>query len=94
MQEDLPSLRWVVLNAVLLVAVLSSTVEVVQSTHHSRALFGYLQQLENEQWRMQEDWTRLLLQEGSLATHHRVELAAAEQLAMRTPAVARTRVVR
>ncbi len=87
------SSRWVVINGLLLLAVATSSVAVVQTSHQCRQAWASLQQLQSERWRMQEQWSRLLLQESALATHHRVEQSVSNRLDMRIPGPGDTRVV-
>lgn len=76
----------------LLGALLCSALLVVQSTHHCRQLYAALQTLERERWALDEEYTRLLLQHGTLSGHRSVEQAAAEVLHMHAPELAQRRV--
>ena len=87
------SLRWVGTNGLLLMAVLASAVAVIETTHQCRQFYANLQALQAAEWKMQEVWSQLILQEGSVANHDWVETAATARLDMRAPAVAETRVV-
>jgi len=49
--------------------------------------------LESQRWAAQEDYSRLLLQESTLASPHRVLSIATEQLGMRVPGMGADRVV-
>jgi cell division protein FtsL len=77
----------------LTLALIGSAVAVVSSSHQCRLSYARLEKLRVEQWDMQENWSRLLLQESALATHYRVEQAAAGRLQMRIPDAADTRLV-
>lgn len=70
---------------VLLLATLVSALAVVYSTHQSRRLFVELHTLQTERDSLNVDWGRLQLEQGTWATHGRVEQTAREQLEMSTP---------
>ena len=77
-------------NVLLLALVIASALGVVTSQHQSRKLFI---ELENEQGtakRLAEEWTQLQLEQGTWATHKRVEAIASRQLGMRLPDAATT----
>ena len=80
------SRRWLLINAILAVALLTSALSIIAASHECRQGYGRLQALESEQWRMQEQWGRLLLEQSTWAAHHRVERLARKELGMRLPA--------
>ena len=86
-------MRWLGLNAVLLAAVMFSAVAVIDSSHRCRMQYASLQSLQSDQWGMQEEWGRLLLEHSTWAAHHRVEQLARRELGMHTPANTELRVV-
>jgi cell division protein FtsL len=72
-------------NLLLLALVVACALGVVTSQHHARKLFN---DLENEQAaakKLGEEWTQLSLEQGTWATHKRVEALAARSLGMRQP---------
>ena len=73
--------------------VLLSAFGVIYSSHACRELYAQLQDLEAGQWHLQEDYSRLLLEESTWASHHRVEKVATAELSMQPPAVERLQVV-
>lgn len=73
--------------------VLLSAFGVIHSSHACRALYSELQVLEAEQWHLQEDYGRLLLEQSTWASHHRVEKVARSELHMRAPALEEIKVV-
>lgn len=73
--------------------VLVSAFGVIYSSHACRELYAQLQDLEAGQWHLQEDYSRLLLEESTWASHHRVEKVATDDLAMQPPAVENLQVV-
>ncbi|MDY0006591.1 MAG: cell division protein FtsL [Spongiibacteraceae bacterium] len=71
--------------AVVFLAVLASSLAVVQVTHHARQLFSLSEQLEQQTRTLEEDWERLLLERGTWASQERIERVARQQLQMKTP---------
>ena len=73
------------LNLLLLALVVACALGVVTSQHQARKLFN---DLENEQAaakKLGEEWTQLTIEQGTWATHKRVEALAARSLGMRQP---------
>ncbi len=79
--------------ALLLAFVLASAFANVYSTHACRELYAQLQRLEEQQWHLQEDHGRLLLERSTWAAHHRIETVARDELGMAAPDLTRFRVV-
>lgn len=77
----------------LTLSVLASALAVVHASHDCRELHTELQRLEIEQWALQEDYGRLLLEQSTWASHYRVERTATGELDMQAPAPGRVRVV-
>ncbi len=77
-------IRWI-LFAVLMAALLASSVGVVVLRHESRLLFSALQDAEFERDQISVEWSRLQLEQAWLAEAGRVEREAHEQLDMRRP---------
>ncbi len=84
-------LAWVNVGVVSLV--LLSSFAVIHSTHTCRELYTRLQALEAQQWRLQEDYGRLLLEESTWASHYRIEKVARGELGMAEPDLGQYRVV-
>lgn len=82
------------LNLATAALALLSAFAVIHSTHACRELYTTLQELEAQQWHLQEDYGRLLLEESTWASHYRVEKVARGELGMAEPDLARYRVVR
>ena len=76
---------WVAVSAGLAVAVLATSLSIIDASHQCRLHYARLQALETEQWQMQEHWGRLLLEQSTWAAHHRVERLARKRLGMRLP---------
>lgn len=70
---------------VLLVAVLSSALGVVYSTHQSRKLFIELQAVQAQRDKLAMEWGRLQLEQSTWSTHGRIEKIAHERLDMELP---------
>lgn len=77
----------------LTVAVLVSALSVVHSTHRSRLLFNDLQQLQRRAWALDEEWEKLLLEQGAWAAHERIRTQAEQHLNMAVPQPGLIRVV-
>ncbi|MCH1491967.1 MAG: cell division protein FtsL [Luminiphilus sp.] len=71
--------------AVAVVAVLLSSLALIQSTHQARAYYAELQRLEGTRWYLQEDYSRLMLERSTLASPHRIAQLAGNDLIMRAP---------
>lgn len=70
----------------LVLCVLSSALAVVVSKHLNRRLHIQLQQLQQARDALHIEWSRLLLEQGTLGSDARVEQVAREQLGMTVPA--------
>ncbi len=73
---------WFVL---LLAMVLSSALTVIYVKHESRVLFAELRNIQKQQDQEVIQWSRLQLQNSTLATHSNVESQARKTLKMRLP---------
>ena len=81
------------LPACLLAAVLCSALAVVYSSHVVRELYSKQQSVEYQQWALQEDYSRLLLEHSTLASPHRIISIAQDDLAMQPPQLSVHRLV-
>lgn len=88
------SLQSLALFGTLLTLVLGSAFGVIHSSHGCRQLYAVLQQLEADQWYLQEDYGRLLLEQSTWASHYRVERVATRELQMQAPVLESLKVVR
>lgn len=94
MPQTRRSPRASVVGVCLLVGLtLVSALAVVQASHACRELHTELQRLEVEQWTLQEDHGRLLLEQSTWASHYRVERTATGELEMQAPLPSAIRVV-
>jgi cell division protein FtsL len=78
----MPRIYWL---ALLLTMVLSSAMTVIYVKHESRLLFAELRNIQKLQDQEMIEWSRLLLQNSTLATHSNVESRARKTLKMRLP---------
>lgn len=65
----------------------------IASTHQSRALYADLQEREARRWYLEEEYSRLLLEQSTWASHHRIADAAEESLGLVAPGLPQTRLV-
>ena len=79
--------------AIALVLALVSALLVVSSTHRTRQLYAELQAFEADRWYLEEEYSRLLLEQSTWASHHRIESTASETLGLADPAMASVRVL-
>lgn len=77
----------------LLVVVVACALGVVTAQHKSRKLFVELEGAQAAAKSLDEEFTQLQLEQGTWATHKRVEAMAARALAMRLPEPGTTRVI-
>ena len=73
--------------------IMASALGVIATTHHVREGYARLQVLELERWRLQEQYTRLLLEINTWAAPHRISQIAVDELSMRAPDLSLSQVV-
>lgn len=73
-------------TAWLLVALLITSVLVIEVRHRSRVMFADLQALQAQRDALNTEWGRLLLEEGAWSQHRRIEDIARSRLNMNMPA--------
>ena len=71
--------------AVLILAIMSSSISVVYSKHQSRKLFVELQKLEKQIDELNIEWGRLQLEQSTWSSHGRIEKIARNKLHMTLP---------
>ena len=69
----------------LVFTVLVSAVSVVQTQHVSRKVFMEIEQLKKERDLLNEDWSRLQLEQSTWALDERVERMVREEMGMHVP---------
>lgn len=75
----------IAVTVVLVLSVIVSALALIYSTHRSRELFNEWQQQQRHEWALDEDWERLLLEQGTLAAYERVSQSAESKLNMVMP---------
>ena len=73
--------------------IMGSALGVIAVTHHVREGYARLQVLELERWRLQEQYTRLLLEINTWAAPHRISQIAVDDLSMQAPDLSLSQVV-
>ncbi|MBU02693.1 MAG: cell division protein FtsL [Halieaceae bacterium] len=73
--------------------IMCSALGVIATTHHVREGYARLQVLELERWRLQEQYTRLLLEINTWAAPHRISQIAVDDLSMQAPDLSLSQVV-
>lgn len=84
----------IIVTVALVLSVVVSALALIYSTHRSRELFNELQQQQRREWALDEDWERLLLEQGTLAAYERVSQSAENRLDMVMPDPAAIHVVK
>jgi cell division protein FtsL len=80
-------------NVLLLVAAIGCSLGVITLQYKARKLFIDLEAGQAEAKRLAEEFTQLQLEQGTWATHKRVEALAARSLDMRLPPPGATRIL-
>lgn len=81
------------LTFILLVTLVACALVVVASQHRARKLYVELQQEQAIAKQLEVEWGQLQLEQGTWATHGRVERMATRELGMRLPPPGRVEVV-
>ncbi len=74
-----------ILPSMLSIAVFVTAIQVVIAQHDSRKIFVEIQSLEQIRDDLNEEWTRLLLEQSTWATDARIENISRNQLGMISP---------
>ena len=77
----------------LLLAVIACALAVITSQHQARKAFTDLETEQGVATKLATEFTQLQLEQGTWATHKRVEAVASKRLGMRVPDAASTVVV-
>ncbi len=80
-------------NIFLLLVLMACALGLITSQHQARKLFVDLEAGQSQAKRLDEEFTQLQLEQGTWATHKRVESVAAKSLGMRLPEPGTTRVL-
>lgn len=76
-----------------LLMVVLSAFAIIGNTHQSRGFYAQLQDLEARRWYLEEEYSRLLLEQSTWASHNRIESVAGDSLGLVVPGHDRTRLV-
>lgn len=71
--------------SVLFLFILMSAFSLVYIKHKSRTLYTQLQSLKKEQYSLDDQWGRLLLEQSAALSHGKVEKVARNKLGMKQP---------
>jgi cell division protein FtsL len=85
---------WRATTAALWLAVLASSLGVVDAKHEARNRFNELQRLTHERDELDIEWGQLQLEQSTWATHGRVESVARDDLHMVIPQATDLRIVK
>ena len=77
----------------LLVLIIVAALSVITSQHKARKLFIELETELATTRKLGEEWTQLQLEQGTWATHNRIEAMASKQLGMRLPDASTTVII-
>jgi len=77
----------------LLAVALATAFAIIGSTHRVRAAYAELQGLEGQRCYLEEEYSRLLLEQGTWSSHHRIATEARTSLGLDLPGRERTRVL-
>jgi cell division protein FtsL len=80
-------------NVLLLLILVACALGVITSQHQARKLFNDLEGEQAAAAKLETEWTQLQLEQGTWATHKRVESVASRTLGMRAPDASNTVVV-
>jgi len=81
------------LNLILLAILIACALALVTSQHQARRLYVELQRSQEAAKQLEVEWGQLQLEQGTWATHARIERIAARSLGMRVPPPSRIQVV-
>ena len=81
------------LSSLLSISVVTTALGLIYSSHLCREYYAELQRIETSRWQLEEEYSRLILEHGTLASPHRVQELAAGDLGMVAPTADQRRVV-
>jgi cell division protein FtsL len=81
--------HWLI-GAAMVLAVVTSAIASIYAKHESRQSFTELQVLTSERDRLEVEWGKLQIEQGTWSTYARVEQLARKQMKMRVPAPEQT----
>ncbi len=72
-------------RVLLVIAVLGSAIAVILSTHHNRQMLIQMESAMQERDSLDVEWRNLVLEQGALSEHNRIESIVKKQLDMYRP---------
>lgn len=81
------------LTLILLAALMACAMATVAAQHKARKLFVELQREQGRAKQLEIEWGQLQLEQGTWATHARIERIASRELSMKLPVAARIEVI-
>jgi cell division protein FtsL len=81
------------ITLILLAAVIACAMATVTAQHKARKLFVELEREQAKAKQLEVEWGQLQLEQGTWATHARVERIATRELNMKLPVAARIEVI-
>lgn len=81
------------LTLILLAALMVCAMATVAAQHKARKLFVELQREQGRAKQLEVEWGQLQLEQGTWATHARIERIASRELSMKLPVAARVEVI-
>ena len=81
------------LNFILLALLIACALALVTSQHRARKFYGEFEKEQDAATQLGIEWGQLQLEQGTWATHGRIEKLAGAKLGMRVPAATRVEVV-
>ncbi|MBY0267705.1 MAG: cell division protein FtsL [Burkholderiales bacterium] len=81
------------LTLIMLAALMACAMATVAAQHKARKLFVELQREQGRAKQLEIEWGQLQLEQGTWATHARIERIASRELSMKLPVAARIEVI-
>ncbi len=87
------SARHSLVSSLLSLSIVATALGLIYSSHLCREYYAELQRIEANRWQLEEEYSRLILEHGTLASPHRVQRLASDELGMSAPTIDQRRVV-
>ena len=81
------------LGTTLIVALIITSISVVETAYTTRKLYSALQEILAERSRLTAEWSRLLLERGAVSSDLRIDRLAKSSLFMRAPDLSHIRLM-
>jgi cell division protein FtsL len=86
--------KYILITLLLLLSNFVVSLSVIYVRHLNRSSMAQLQKLVSEQDLLYQEWTQLLLEQGTLTSYNRVDKIAYKNLAMQTPSWNQTKLIK